>query len=227
MAIDAFTRAQGRATGQGMTSNRTRQRMIERLRDQGIADEIVLSAMSEVRRHVFVDEALAHRAYEDMALPIGFGQTLSHPYVVARMLEVLRGGKGLRRVLEIGGGCGYQAALLSRLSKQVVTIDRLLPLVSKARINLRDLQVRNVKVKHGDGHFGCPEAAPFDGIIVAAAATHVPAKLVEQLDVGGRLVIPIGPREQQLALIQRDEQGVKQTLLEDVNFVPMVPGLGR
>lgn len=227
MAIDAFTRAQGRATGQGMTSNRTRQRMIERLRDQGIADEIVLSAMSEVRRHVFVDEALAHRAYEDMALPIWFGQTLSHPYVVARMLEVLRGGKGLRRVLEIGGGSGYQAALLSRLSKQVVTIDRLLPLVSKARINLRDLQVRNVKVKHGDGHFGCPEAAPFDGIIVAAAATHVPAKLVEQLDVGGRLVIPIGPREQQLALIQREKQGVKQTLLEDVNFVPMVPGLGR
>jgi len=227
VAIDAFTRAQGRATGQGMTSNRTRQRMIERLRDQGIADEIVLSAMSEVPRHVFVDEALAHRAYEDMALPIWFGQTLSHPYVVARMLEVLRGGKGLRRVLEIGGGSGYQAALLSRLSKQVVTIDRLLPLVSKARINLRDLQVRNVKVKHGDGHFGCPEAAPFDGIIVAAAATHVPAKLVEQLDVGGRLVIPIGPREQQLALIQREKQGVKQTLLEDVNFVPMVPGLGR
>lgn len=223
MALDMNTRA----VGHGMTSNRTRQRMIERLRDQGIKDEIVLSVMSEVPRHVFVDEALAHRAYEDLSLPIGFGQTISSPFVVARMLEILRGGKALRRVLEVGSGCGYQAALLSRLSKHVLTIDRLLPLVSKARINLRDLYVRNVKVKHGDGHQGWPDAAPFDGIIIAAAATHVPAQLVEQLEVGGRLVMPLGPRDQQLTLIQRDDEGVRQTLLESVHFVPMVSGLGR
>lgn len=223
MALDI----NARAAGQGMTSNRTRQRMIERLRDQGIRDEIVLAVMSEVPRHVFVDEALAHRAYDDLSLPIGFGQTISNPYVIARMLEILRGGRPLRRVLEVGSGCGYQAALLSRLAKQVLTIDRLLPLVSKARINLRDLFVRNVKVKHADGHLGWPEAAPFDGIIIAAAATHVPAPLVDQLEVGGRLVMPLGPREQQLSLIQREEAGVKQTLLEAVNFVPMVSGLGR
>lgn len=210
-----------------MTSNRTRQRMIDRLRDQGIQDEIVLAAMSAVPRHVFVDEALADRAYDDVSLPIGFAQTISNPYVVARMLEILRGGKALGRVLEVGSGCGYQAALLSRLAKQVLTIDRLLPLVSKARINLRDLFIRNVKVKHGDGHQGWPDAAPFDGIIIAAAATHVPASLVEQLAVGGRLVMPLGPRDQQLTLIQRDADGVRQTILEAVNFVPMVPGLGR
>lgn len=223
MALDMNTRAAGR----GMTSNRTRQRMIDRLRDQGIQDEIVLAAMSAVPRHVFVDEALADRAYDDVSLPIGFAQTISNPYVVARMLEILRGGKALGRVLEVGSGCGYQAALLSRLAKQVLTIDRLLPLVSKARINLRDLFIRNVKVKHGDGHQGWPDAAPFDGIIIAAAATHVPASLVEQLAVGGRLVMPLGPRDQQLTLIQRDADGVRQTILEAVNFVPMVPGLGR
>ena len=216
-----------RAAGQGMTSNRTRQRMIERLRDQGITDEIVLSAMSEVPRHVFVDEALSHRAYEDLSLPIGYGQTISSPYVVARMLETLRSGRALRRVLEVGSGCGYQAALLSRLARHVLTIDRVLPLVSKARVNLRDLFIRNVKVKHGDGHQGWPEAAPFDGIIIAAAATHVPAQLIEQLEVGGRLLMPLGPREQQLTLFVRDAGGVKQTVLEAVNFVPMVPGLAR
>ncbi len=216
-----------RSTGTGMTSNRTRMRMVERLRDQGITDEIVLGAMSEIPRHVFVDEALAHRAYEDLALPIGFGQTISNPYIVARMLEALRGGKNLRKVLEVGSGCGYQAALLSRLAKQVWTIERLLPLVSKTRINLRDLYTRNVKVKHGDGYLGCAEAAPFDGIVIAAAATHVPEHLVEQLDVGGRLIMPLGPRDQQLTMIERDDNGVHQSVLEGVRFVPMVHGLGR
>lgn len=224
MAIDDMN---ARANGVGMTSNRTRMRMLERLRDQGIKDEIVLGAMSEIPRHVFVDEALAHRAYEDMALPIGFGQTISTPYIVARMLEVLRNGKSLGRVLEVGSGCGYQAVVLSRLAKQVWTIERLLPLVSKARINLRDLYVRNVKVKHGDGYQGVVEAAPFDGIVIAAAASHVPEQLLEQLAVGGRLVMPLGPRAQQLILIERDEQGIRQSALEAVRFVPMVHGVGR
>ena len=216
-----------RNNGIGMTSNRTRMRMLDRLRDEGITDEIVLGAMSEIPRHVFLDEALAHRAYDDIALPIGFGQTISHPYIVARMLEVMRAGRSLNRVLEVGSGCGYQAAVLSRLAKQVWTIERLLPLVSRARINLRDLLVRNVKVKHGDGYLGVAEAAPFDGIVISAAATHVPEQLVEQLDVGARLVMPLGPRDQQLILIERDENGTRQSVLEAVRFVPMVPGVGR
>ncbi len=202
-------------------------RMVERLRDQGITDELVLGAMGEIPRHVFVDEALAHRAYDDLALPIGYGQTISNPHTVARMLEIVRGGRTLRRVLEIGSGCGYQAALLSRLATQVWTIERLLPLVSKTRINLRDLNTRNVKVKHGDGHLGLPEAAPFDGIVMAAAASHVPEELLDQLGVGGRLIMPLGPREQQLTLIERDERGVHQSVLEAVHFVPLLPGLGR
>jgi protein-L-isoaspartate(D-aspartate) O-methyltransferase len=216
-----------RTAGVGMTSNRTRMRMVERLRDQGIKDELVLASMSEIPRHVFVDEALAHRAYEDLSLPIGYGQTISNPQTVARMLEILRGGRMLKRVLEIGSGCGYQAALLSRFAKYVWTIERLLPLVSKTRINLRDLNIRNVKAKHGDGHLGLPEEAPFDGIVMAAAASHVPEQLLDQLAVGGRLIMPLGPREQQLTLIERDERGLLRSVLEAVHFVPLVPGLGR
>ncbi|MFN0314165.1 MAG: protein-L-isoaspartate(D-aspartate) O-methyltransferase [Burkholderiales bacterium] len=216
-----------RTAGVGMTSNRTRMRMVERLRDQGIKDELVLASMSEIPRHVFVDEALAHRAYEDLSLPIGYGQTISNPQTVARMLEILRGGRMLKRVLEIGSGCGYQAALLSRLAKHVWTIERLLPLVSKTRINLRDLNIRNVKAKHGDGHLGLPEEAPFDGIVMAAAASHVPEQLLDQLALGGRLIMPLGPREQQLTLIERDDRGFHRSVLEAVHFVPLVPGVGR
>ena len=152
--------------GVGMTSQRTRLRMVERLRDQGIRDEAVLSALAEIPRHIFVDEALAHRAYEDIALPIGFGQTISQPWIVARMLELVRGGEPLGRVLEIGTGCGYQAAVLARLAREVYSVERLSSLLMKARVRLRELRINNVRVKHADGQFGLKEAGPFDGIVM-------------------------------------------------------------
>lgn len=216
-----------RHVGIGMTSQRTRLRMVERLRDEGIRDEAVLAAMAEVPRHIFVDEALAHRAYEDIALPIGFGQTISNPWTVARMLELLRGGQALGRVLEIGTGCGYQAALLSRLAREVYSLERISALLMKARVKLRELRVGNVKVKHADGHLGLKDAAPFDAIVVAAAAAAVPEALLEQLAPGGRLVIPLGTREQHLVLAENTEQGVVQTDLEQVRFVPLLPGAQR
>jgi len=175
--------------GIGMTSQRTRMRMVQRLREQGIRDEVVLNAMGEVPRHIFVDEALAHRAYEDIALPIGFGQTISNPWVVARMLELARNGGPLGKVLEIGTGCGYQAAVLSRLAKQVYSVERISQLLMRARLKLRELRITNVRVKHGDGHLGLKEVAPYDAIVMAAAATHVPDALLAQLAPGGRLVL--------------------------------------
>jgi protein-L-isoaspartate(D-aspartate) O-methyltransferase len=214
-----------RHTGIGMTSQRTRARMVERLRKQGIRDEVVLGAMSEIPRHIFVEEALASRAYEDVALPLGYGQTISSPYTVARMLELLRGGKSLRRVLEIGTGCGYQAALLSRLAQEVYTLERVAPLATKARLRLHELSIANVRVRQADGHAGFPDAAPFDAIIVAAAATHVPQALLEQLEVGGRMVLPMGTREQNLRVIERNAQNYSETVLETVKFVPLRPGM--
>lgn len=213
-----------RHSGVGMTSQRTRLRMVERLRDQGIRDEAVLGALAEIPRHIFVDEALAHRAYEDIALPIGFGQTISNPWVVARMLELLRGGQPLGRVLEIGTGCGYQAALLARLAREVYSVERLSSLLMKARVKLRELRIANVRVKHADGQFGLKEAAPFEGIVMAAAATTVPEALVEQLAEGGRLVLPLGAREQYLTVVERSEDGISQTKLDPVRFVPLLPG---
>lgn len=213
-----------RHAGIGMTSQRTRLRMVERLRDQGIADEILLAAMREIPRHIFVDEALAHRAYEEMALPIGFGQTISSPWIVARVLEIARSGRTIGRALEVGTGCGYQAAVLSRLAAEVWSIERMSQLVMKARMNLRELRIQNVRLKHGDGHAGLKEAAPFDAIVVAAAASHVPEALLEQLAPGGRLVMPLGTREQFLTLIERGEQGYTQSTLDCVRFVPMVLG---
>jgi len=214
-----------RLSGIGMTSQRTRLRMIERLREQGIADEAVLNAMYEIPRHIFVEEALAHRAYEDIPLPIGFGQTISQPYIVARMTEVLTAGRRLRKVLEIGTGCGYQTAILARLADEVYTIERLLPLLTKARKNLRELRITNVRTRHADGHAGIPEAAPFDGIMVAAAASHLPEALKAQLAVGGRMVIPIGTQQQTLFLIERSESGFSQSELDAVRFVPMLSGV--
>jgi protein-L-isoaspartate(D-aspartate) O-methyltransferase len=216
-----------RHSGIGMTSQRTRLRMVERLRDQGIRDEAVLAALAEVPRHIFVDEALAHRAYEDIALPIGFGQTISNPWVVARMLELTRAGQPLGKVLEIGTGCGYQAALLSRLAREVYSIERLSPLLMKARVKLRELNVTNVRLKHADGALGLKDAAPFDGILMAAAAPAVPDALLEQLALGGRLVLPVGTREQHLVLIERSAQGFAQTALDPVRFVPLLPGAAR
>lgn len=212
-------------SGIGMTSQRTRARMVERLRAQGIADEVVLAAMGVVPRHIFVEEALASRAYEDVALPIGFGQTISQPYTVARMTELARNGRELTRVLEIGTGCGYQAAILAKLAKEVLTIERIAPLIARARKNLRALRLYNVKVKYGDGSLGLPELAPFDAIVMTAAATHIPQQLLMQLAVGGRLVMPLGTDSQRLTVVERTVHGFQQSDLEDVKFVPLLPGV--
>src|SRR5581483_11330180 len=189
--------------------------------------EAVLAAMAEVPRHIFVDEALAHRAYEDIALPIGFGQTISNPWTVARMLELLRAGRPLGRVLEIGTGCGYQAAILSRLAREVYSIERISPVLMKARVKLRELRIGNVRLKHGDGYLGLKEFAPFDAILIAAAAAAVPDALVDQLETEGRLLMPMGTREQHLVLVENSDQGLSQTVLDEVRFVPMLPGAQR
>ena len=207
-----------------MTSQRTRERLIVRLREEGIRDEVVLAAMLEIPRHIFVDEAIASRAYEDTALPIGYGQTISQPYIVARMTEILRGGAPLGKVLEIGTGCGYQTAVLSKVAQEVYSVERISPLLMKARGHLRELRARNVKLKHADGNFGIPELAPFDGILVACGASHVPQELLQQLAIGGRLVIPVGANEQTLTLIERTPDEYRQTKLEAVKFVPLLGG---
>ena len=214
-----------RISGIGMTSQRTRMRMIDRLREQGIVNEAVLNVMNEIPRHIFVEDALASRAYEDFALPLGFGQTISQPYIVARMTELLLADNPLGKVLEIGTGCGYQTAILARLTTEVYSVERLMQLLAKARKHLRELRISNVRFKHADGHIGIPEAAPFDAILVTAAATHVPAALKEQLAVGGRMVVPIGAREQCLCMIERGPRGFSETRLDAVNFVPMLSGL--
>jgi protein-L-isoaspartate(D-aspartate) O-methyltransferase len=208
-----------------MTSLRTRERMLTRLREQGIKDEVVLSAISAIPRHIFVDEALSIRAYEDVSLPIGFGQTISQPYTVARMSELLRNGQPLQKVLEIGTGCGYQTAVLSKISKEVYSVERIRPLVMKARGHLRELKCVNVKLDHADGNMGLPQLAPFDAILVTAAASHIPQDLLDQLAVGGRLVIPVGTDEQVLYLVEHISQTeYRQTKLEPVKFVPLLGG---
>ncbi len=212
-------------TGIGMTSLRTRDRMLTRLREQGIQDEVVLSAIGEIPRHIFVDEALSIRAYEDVSLPIGFGQTISQPYIVARMTEILRNGAQLNKVLEIGTGCGYQTAVLSKVAKEVLSLERIRPLVMKARSHLRTLKCTNIKLDHADGSVGLSEFAPFDGIIVTAAASHVPQELLAQLAVGGRMIIPIGTTTQTLILIERKANEYVQTKLEAVKFVPLLGGI--
>jgi len=212
-------------TGIGMTSQRTRDRMLSRLREQGIKDEVVLSAIGIIPRHIFVDEALSIRAYEDVSLPIGFGQTISQPYIVARMSELLRNGKPLDKVLEIGTGCGYQTAVLSKLAKEVYSVERIRPLVMKARGHLRELKCINVKLAHADGNIGLADLAPFDGIIVTAAASHIPQDLLNQLAIHGRLIIPVGTDEQVLYLVERKSAtDYKQTQLEPVKFVPLLGG---
>jgi protein-L-isoaspartate(D-aspartate) O-methyltransferase len=213
-----------RHNGIGMTSQRTRTRMIERLREQGIRDEVVLAAMNSVPRHMFVEEAISHLAYDDKSLPIGYAQTISQPYIVARMIEVLRDGKQLNRVLEIGTGCGYQAAVLAQVAREVYSVERILPLHERAVLALKELHVTNVKSSYADGGLGLPEVSPFDGIIMAAAATHIPQALLDQLAVGGRMVLPLGAQEQTLHLIERDEQGYHESNLETVKFVPLLMG---
>jgi protein-L-isoaspartate(D-aspartate) O-methyltransferase len=214
-----------RISGIGMTSQRTRLRMVERLRDQGVKDETVLAAMGDVPRHIFIDEALASRAYDDVSLPIGFGQTISNPYTVARMVELARGGRALDGVLEIGTGCGYQAAILSRVARGVYSVERIAGLLSKARVRLRELGIRNVRLKHGDGHVGLKDVGPFDAIVIAAAATHLPETLAQQLAEGGRLVLPLGTRQQRLVLVERKGDAFTQSVLDEVKFVPMIAGV--
>ncbi|SET53512.1 protein-L-isoaspartate(D-aspartate) O-methyltransferase [Nitrosomonas marina] len=200
-------------------------RMIERLRNQGIGDEIVLSVMGSVPRHLFIEEALASRAYEDVALPINYGQTISSPWIVARMSELLRANGSLDKVLEIGTGCGYQTAILAQLARQVYSIERIGPLLTRTRIRLHKLQIRNIHLKHADGLRGLPEVSPFDGIIMTAVTTHIPNALLEQLAIGGRIVFPKGVQKQNLCVIERNVQGYIENVLEEVNFVPMLSGV--
>jgi len=217
-------------TGIGMTSARTRGRMIERLREQGIKDAIVLAAMDSVPRHLFVDQALESRAYDDTALPIGFGQTISSPYIVARMAELARHGENghgheLGRVLEIGLGCGYQAAVLGKLAREVISMERIAALVGKTRPRLRQLRINNVKPKHGDGIAGAKDFAPFDAIVIAAAFGEVPQALLSQLADGGRLVMPLGNTTQTLCVVERQGDAFSEHLLEGVKFVPLLSGV--
>jgi protein-L-isoaspartate(D-aspartate) O-methyltransferase len=213
-------------TGIGMTSARTRDRLIARLREQGIANPLVLERIRSVPRHVFMDEALASRAYEDTALPIGHGQTISQPYVVARMTEALIEGGTPRKVLEIGTGCGYQTAVLAPLVTTVYSVERIAALQLRARRAMRDLRISNVFMRHGDGFEGWPPYAPYDGILVAAAAMAVPQSLLEQLGHGGRLIMPVGPdREQCLVRITRRGDTFEQEVLGPATFVPLLQGL--
>ena len=212
-----------------MTSHRTRKRMVERLRDQGIRDERVLAAMAAVPRHLFVEEALASRAYEDTALPIGFGQTISQPYVVARMTEALLRERPAGKTLEVGTGCGYQAAVLAHVFPVVYSIERIKGLLERARGNLLALRLGNLRLAHGDGYAGLEAAAPFQSIIVAAAAPRMPDALLRQLAPGGRMVLPLaqfGKRGggQRLMLIERNGRGFVESELDAVRFVPMEAG---
>ena len=215
-----------RLAGIGMTSARTRDRLVQRLRDQGIANLAVLDRIRNVPRHIFVDEALGTRAYEDTALPIGFGQTISQPYIVARMTEALLEAGVPDNVLEVGTGCGYQTAILAPLVARVNTIERIEPLLARARLRLKELGIRNVRFRHGDGTLGWKAHAPFDGILVAAAPLTVPDALIRQLRVGGRLIVPVGPEgEQELVRFTRREQRIERDSLGSVAFVPLVGGM--
>lgn len=233
--MTARLRLQPESVGMGMTSQRVRDRLIDRLRagthaGGGITDERVLNAIRTVPRHLFVDEALASRAYEDTALPIGFSQTISQPYVVARMIESLIGDNGMpARVLEVGTGCGYQAAVLAQLAREVYSVERIRALLERARANLRGLRLSNLRLSHGDGNHGLEAAAPFDAIVVAAAARTVPQALLQQLAQGGRMVLPLKSAQaadgaQRLAMYARGARGITETMLDEVLFVPLETG---
>ena len=220
-----MTDARSLRQGIGMTSARTRDRLVERLRKNGIRSEAVLNQIRTVPRHLFVDEALASRAYEDTALPIGLGQTISQPWVVARMTEALLAGFEGQTVLEIGTGCGYQTAVLAPLVKKIYTVERIPEILRKTRQRLRDLDIYNVQFRPGDGWKGWPKYAPYDGIIVTAAAEQLPEKLLEPLAPGGRMVIPVGPpRRQELLVVTRRADHFEQVSIGAVSFVPLVHG---
>jgi protein-L-isoaspartate(D-aspartate) O-methyltransferase len=216
--------------GIGMTSARTRARMVERLREQGIADEVVLAAMNAVPRHIFVDEALAIRAYEDVPLPIGSGQTISQPWVVARMTELARNGRELDEVLEIGTGCGYQTAVLAHIARHVYSVERIHALYAKAKRNLQSLKLKNVSLKHGDGSHDLGQDLAVDAIVVTAGATHVPNALLRYLKPGGRMVLPLAqPGDergtQRLTVLDAMPGGIVARTLDAVRFVPLLSGL--
>jgi protein-L-isoaspartate(D-aspartate) O-methyltransferase len=212
--------------GIGMTSARTRDRLVQRLRDNGIRSREVLEQIRNVPRHLFVDEALASRAYEDTALPIGHGQTISQPWVVAHMTEALLAGFQGERVLEIGTGCGYQTAVLASLVKEIYTVERIPELLRKTKQRMRDLDIYNVHFRRGDGWQGWPKYAPYDGIIVAAAADELPEMLLKQLASGGRLVMPVGPPgRQELTMVRRMDDHYEQVSIGAVSFVPLVKGM--
>lgn len=212
--------------GIGMTSRRTRMRLVQRLREIGIQSDQVLDVIGQVPRHIFLDEALAHRAYEDTSLPIGHGQTLSQPYIVARMTELLLA-HGPEHVLELGTGSGYQTAVLAQMFPRIYSVERIRPLQDRARERLRKLQVRNVLLKHADGGMGWPERGPFDGIIVTAAPTDVPQELLEQLAEGGVLIAPVGEENQVLVEVIRKGDRFERRELEPVRFVPLLAGVIR
>jgi protein-L-isoaspartate(D-aspartate) O-methyltransferase len=217
--------------GIGMTSQRTRERLIKRLQDQGIANMAVLDVMRNMPRHIFVDEALASRSYEDNALPIGYGQTISQPYIVARMTEILMDSASPqdappKKVLEVGTGSGYQTAILAKLIESVYSVERIRPLLNMARKRFQELNMYNIMLHHSDGTWGWLENAPYDGIIVTAAPSQIPEPLLEQLAMGGRLVMPLGDQQQQqLILITKTDSGYEQQVLKQVTFVPMMSGL--
>jgi protein-L-isoaspartate(D-aspartate) O-methyltransferase len=212
--------------GIGMTSSRTRERMINRLMEQGIRSNKILDVIRNTPRHIFMDEALASRAYEDTALPIGYNQTISQPYIVAKMTELLLASSGrLTRVLEIGTGCGYQTAILAQLVDHVYSVERIAPLQKKAKDRLWDLKLKNVSYLHSDGGWGWLDHAPYDGILVAAAPPEIPEMLLQQMAVGGVMVIPIGKGgSQQLQRVTRTESGYEVERLEPVVFVPFLSG---
>jgi protein-L-isoaspartate(D-aspartate) O-methyltransferase len=219
--------ADPRLRGSGMTAQRARDRLVELLRQQGIASDAVLNTIRYTPRHIFVDEALASHAYDNNALPIGRGQTISQPYIVARMSEALLQKGRPKKVLEIGTGCGYQTAVLAQLAGQVYTIERIAALMQQAQTRLADLRLSNIRFRHGDGYLGWPEQAPFDAIIVTAAPPEIPPALLAQLVVGGIMVVPVGPAygAQRLELVRRQTHGYVSHKLDDVAFVPLQSGV--
>ncbi len=212
--------------GIGMTSRRTRMRLIQRLRDEGITNEEVLAVMLDTPRHIFLDEALSHRAYEDTALPIGHNQTISQPYIVARMTELILQSSP-RRVLELGTGSGYQAAVLSQLVDEVYSVERINPLLEKAVQRFRLLGLNNISTRHADGGIGWPERGLYDAVIMTAAPTEIPLELVRQLKEGGRMILPLGDAKQSLTIVTRKGSSYEQKVIEPAMFVPFLPGTIR
>lgn len=211
--------------GIGMTSARTRARLVDRLREQGIKDESVLAVMGQIPRHLFVDEALAHKAYDDTSLPIGLGQTISQPYIVARMTELANSVKVHDKVLEIGTGCGYQTTVLAQIFKTVYSIERIAGLHKVSRERLSNLGVHNVRLRHGDGSKGLADGAPYNVILITAAAPITPQDMLSQLAPGGKMIFPMGKEDQELHVIESTPAGFVETRLEKVKFVPLLPGV--